>query len=90
MLKEKLSLLPPFSAFVTVVGRFAEGGEADGKDAGKEDGGRSVMASGFLISVLCAVVFFNEDDGFFVVLCMNYVRAVRVHQWKMRIDEVHS
>ena len=43
MLKEKLPLKPPFSAFVTVVGRFAEGGEADGKAAGTGDGDRSVI-----------------------------------------------
>jgi hypothetical protein len=67
MLEEKLPLKPPFSAFVTVVGRFAEGGEADGPDAGKGDGDRSAMVqealqipprrkiSGFLISVLLCV-----------------------------------
>jgi hypothetical protein len=43
MLKEKVPLKPPFSAFVTVVGRLAEGGKADGIDTGEEVGGRSAM-----------------------------------------------
>jgi hypothetical protein len=47
MLKEKSKVvplkIPSFTAFVTVVGRLAEGGKADGMDTGEEVGKGSAM-----------------------------------------------